>query len=149
MIFWQKEKTLSVEEKEAEGLLGRLGFEIIKRRPKGTIVTKINGQDHMGKVEANYLVTRGKETFVIFIPGSGSSADPTEPALRRRLLELTQAFTVSGALLLDAAQGECHEINFRFPRELTLAGFFRLVIAVFIVAAVVGIIWLLVTLKLI
>ena len=149
MIFWQKQNNLSIEDKEAEGLLGRLGFEIIKRRPKGTIVAKINDKDHMGDVEASFLVARGKEKFVVFVPGSGSSVDPTEPALRRRLLELTQAFSGCQALLLDVAQGEAQEVSFRFPREMTLEGFFRFLIAVCIIAGVIGIIWLLTSLKLI
>jgi hypothetical protein len=126
-----------------------LCLEILERRPKAVVITKIDGKDHMGEVEANYLVARGKEKLIVFVPGVGSSADATEPALRRRLLELTQAFSVSGALLLDMSQGEGHQITFHFPRETGLAGFFRFMIVLFIIAAIIGIIWVLSTLKLI
>jgi len=135
-------------EKEAEGLLIRNGYEIRSKRPRKTIITKVDGNDHLGYLEADYLVRKNKKDYLVVIKTGEGASDPNDPAFRRKLIELQHVFAPGGLLLLDIASGELALIGFHFPRTLNIDSFFRFFITLFVILVVIGIIWLMVWLKL-
>ncbi len=136
-------------EEEVEGILKRAGYQILGKQQKKTIITKVDGKDHFGYLEADYTVRKGKKTYVVVVKTGEGAADPNEPLLRRKLLEQDYVFSPDGVLLLDLGQGELHDVNFRFPQERNIDVFFRFLIALFIILLVIGIIWVLAVLRLI
>lgn len=135
-------------EKNAEGILRKAGFTILGKRLKETIITNVDGKDHLGYLEADYTVSKNKRKYVVVVHTGEGSPDANEPNFRRTLLEYTRVFSSHDLLVLDLNRGEIHSINFRFPHERNLDFFFRFLIGLFIILLVIGIIWLLVTVKL-
>jgi len=135
--------------KEAEGLLQRAGFAVRDRQVKKTVVTRVDGKEAVGYVEADYLVRKEKQNYVVLAHSSLGDPEPNEPAYRRRLLELERAFAPAKVLVLDLNKGELHRVDYRFPRDWSMETLFNLLIGLFIVAAIIGIIWMLTTLRLI
>jgi hypothetical protein len=132
---------------EVERILQAAGYEIVSRQPKATVITEVNGQEHVGGLEADFLVRKNKEQYLVLVK-QGEGNDPTEPVFRRKLLELDYAFAPSGLLLLDSNEGRLDRVEFSFPRERNLDVFFRGLIWLFIILGGLGIIWLLTTIKL-
>jgi hypothetical protein len=130
----------------AEKLLKRAGFTITGRQVKQTIITRVKGQDHVSCLEVDYIVKKEKQKYTVLVV---ENPEPNATGLRRQLVELERAFAPAKVLLLDPANEEINQVTHQFPREPSLESFFNLFIALFIVAAVIGIIWLLATLKLI
>ena len=136
--------------KDAEALLKRSKYRILNKRPKETIITVINGKEHFGYVEADYLVDKERRKAVAIVHSAGEDADPNEPTLRRRVLECDRAFSPNGGVLVvDLVKGRILKTGFRFPREWNIDMFFRFLIALFIISLIIGIIWIMATLKLI
>ncbi|NQT30370.1 MAG: hypothetical protein HQ596_07345 [Candidatus Saganbacteria bacterium] len=138
----------SFSDKDAETLLKKQGYQILSKRQRETVITKINGKDHFGFVEADYLVRKGRKSYVVMVHFSEGDADPNEQTTRRRLLEYDNVFSAEGLLVLDVNRGEIHDVSFRFPHEKNIDFFFRLLIALFIIGGVIGIIWMLAMLRL-
>lgn len=136
-------------EQEVESFLNRSGYEILSKKQRETVITNIDGKDHLGYLEADYVVRKGKKRFVLVIQSGHSAADPHEPMLRRKLLEYDHVFSPDGLLVLDLSRGELHRVVFRFPYERNIDFFFRFLIAGFIIFSVIGIIWMLAFLRLI
>jgi hypothetical protein len=137
------------ENKEAETILKRAGFELRDRQVKRTVITTVNGQDRVGYVIADYLVRKEKKNFAVVLHSTAEELEPNEANTRRRLIELERAFPSAKMLVLDMKNGSLNTVSFRFPREWGIDGLFNLLIALFIVAAIIGIIWMLATLRLI
>ncbi len=146
-MSWRLPFAKNSPENEAERILRSAGYEIVDRQPKVTIIIGVNGQDHAGYLQADYLVKRAKEKFVVVVK-QGEGNDPTEPIFRRKLLELEHVFAPDGLLLLDLNEGRIDRVEFAFPRERNLDRFFRGLIWLFIILGALGIIWLLVTIRL-
>ncbi|KPJ67601.1 hypothetical protein AMJ44_07205 [candidate division WOR-1 bacterium DG_54_3] len=139
----------SFSEKEVEEFLKRSGFEILGKRQKETVITRVDGKDRFGYIEADYTVRKGRKKYVVVVQSGLEASDPNEPMLRRKLLEFDHVFHPHALLVVDLSRGEIHEVNFRFPYERNIDFFFRFLIALFIIAMVIGIIWMLVQLRLI
>jgi hypothetical protein len=135
-------------EKDAENLLRRAGFQILDKNRKEAVITVINGKDHYGNLEADYIVKKQGKKFVIVVHSGEGSPDANEPNYRRRLLEYDRVFSTSGILILDLNKGQIHRVNFRFPHERNIDFFFRFLVALFIIFGVIGIIWMLTALRL-
>jgi hypothetical protein len=135
-------------EKDAEALLRKAGYQIMGKRQRETVMTRINGQERFGYLEVDYTVRRDKKNFAVLVHGGEGSPDPNEPNLRRRLLECDRVFHPHALLVLDLGKGEVHEVSFHFPHERNIDFFFRFLIGMFIIVMVIGMIWMLVTLKL-
>jgi len=140
---------LKFSEREVEGILDRAGFEILGKQIRKTVITKINGKDHFGFVEADYIVGKGRSKYVVVVKTGEGIADPNEPVMRRRLVEVDGIFSPDGLLLVDADRGEVHRVSFHFPQETNLDKFFRFLIAALVVGLIIGIVWVLTVLKLI
>lgn len=131
----------------SEVLLKSRGYKIVGRNRRASIVVRLDGKEHLGDLTAEYLAEKNGQRYVVWgVKGDGEK-DPTEPALRRRLVELSRAFGLNRILLVDAEAGEIGEVGFAFPRERGLDFYFQFLTGLFIVGAVIGIIWLMVYLK--
>ncbi len=133
---------------ELEKFLRQRGCQILGRDQKESIIVRIDGQEHLGELAADYTVRHGKKNFVVWVKRESGDADPTEPALRRRLSELDRVFGLDGVLIADPAEGSLTEVHFKFPRERGLDFYLQFFSALFIIAAVIGIIWLMVAVRL-
>lgn len=136
------------DEKAVEDLLKKSGYKILGKYVKESIITNIEGKDHFNYLEADYLVEQLKDKYVVVVKTGEGPTDANEATMRRRLLEFHRVFRSKGIILLDPHDAELHRVTFRFPHERNLDFFFNFLVGVFIVATVVGIIWMLVTLKL-
>lgn len=136
-------------EKDAEKLLRKAGFQIMNKKERKTVMTVIDGKEHIGYVEADYIVKKKKRTYIVVVHSGVGEVDPNEPNYRRHLLEHDRVFKPDALLVADLTKGRLHTVQFRFPHEYSLDFFFRFLIAVFIVGLIIGIIWVLATLKLI
>lgn len=137
------------ENKEAEAILKRAGFQLRAKQVKRTVITVVNGRDHVGYVTADYLVRKEKKEFAVAVHFTADEPAPNEAGLRRRLIELERAFAPAKVLVLNLNSGELNTVAFRFPKEWGIDGLFNVLIGLFIVAVIVGIIWVLATLRLI
>jgi len=140
-------QTIGYVERDAENMLAKAGYQIIEKRPRGTVIAKIDGQERFGYLEADYLVAKNKRNFAVLVKTGEGEVDLNEENLRQKLLAYDYAFAPDAMLLLDMNKGELHTVYFRFPREGDMDRFFKFMIALFIVALVIGIIWVLSVLK--
>ena len=139
----------SFSEKEVGAFLEKAGYQILGKRQMETVITKVDGKERFGYVEADFTVKKGRKKYVVVVHSGLGEADPNEPMLRRKLLEYDHVFSPHALLVVDLSRGEIHEVNFRFPYEMNIDFFFRFLIALFIILGVIGIIWILVQLRLI
>jgi len=133
-------------EEEAGKLLLRQGFTILEKQKRTPLIIWVDGKSHLSHVQADFLVQKGKKTYVVEVK-TGQVADPTEPATRRQLLEYDYVYQPDGLLLLDMNLGELHEVDFELPRE-GRENFMTIFLPLFIILFIIGIIWLLIQLKL-
>ena len=133
---------------EVEKLLKKNGFQVLGKKVKGSVIVRFDGRDHYGELEAEYTVRKNGKEYAVLTRSGENDLDPTEPALRRRLIEYDRLFGLKGILIVDQQEGEIHEISFKYPRERGLDFYFQFIVAVFIVFAVIGIIWLMAYIKL-
>jgi len=138
-----------MSQKDAEKLLKRAGFRIKQKKPRKTVMTVIDGKEHVGYLETDYIVRKDKRNYVVMVHSGIGEVDPNEPNYRRHLLEHDRVFKQDALLVVDLTKGRLHTVQFRFPHEYSLDFFFRFLIAVFIISLIIGIIWMLATLKLI
>lgn len=138
----------SFSEEEVAGFLERSGYQVLGKRQRETVMTRVDGKERFGYVEADFTARRGKKKYVVVVHAGTGPADPNEPMLRRKLLEQDRVFRPHAFLVVDLSRGEIHEVNFYFPHERNIDFFFRFLVALFIILAVIGIIWLMVQLRL-
>ncbi|MEA3492928.1 MAG: hypothetical protein U9R38_00920 [Candidatus Margulisiibacteriota bacterium] len=136
-------------EKDAEEILRRSGFDILSRRKKANIITNVNGKDHFGFVEVDYIVRKKKKKYAVAVKAGEGTADANEPVLRRRLIEYEHILALDGLLILDLSRGEINRVTFRFPKDGWLDKFFKIFTVLLAILGVIGIIWMLASIKLI
>lgn len=130
---------------EIERALKRNGFQLLGREQKGTVLINVDGRERLSSLEAEFTARKNGKDYIVV----SSDGDPADPALRRQLVEYQQVFGLYGLLLVNPQDGNIQTIRLRFPRERGLEFYFQFLIAMFIIAFVIGIIWLLANLKLI
>lgn len=140
---------VSYSEKDAEELLHRAGFEILASQEKANVITNINGKDHFGFVEVDYIVRKKKKEYAVVVKAGEGAADANEPILRRRLIEYEHVLSPDGLLVLDLFRGEINRVSFRFPQDGWMDKFFKFFIVLLVILGVIGIIWMLASLRLI
>ncbi len=145
----RQEKLPAFSEKDTEKLLRKAGFQIKSKKERKTVMTVVDGKEHIGYVEADYIVTRKKRTYVVLVHSGVGEVDPNEPNYRRHLLEHDRIFKPNALLVVDLTKGRLHTVQFRFPHEYSIDFLFRFLIAVFMISMIIGIIWMLAALKLI
>ena len=127
----------------------KAGYKILAKNYQAAVIVNIDGKDHYGNLEADFLVQKEKEKYVVMICNGEGSFEANDPSFRRRLLEYDRVFAKDAILLLDLNREELQKITFRFPKERGLEAFFQFLTALFIIFTVIGIIWVLSMLKLI
>lgn len=134
----------------AEKLLKEKNFKVLKKGLQSPFSLLIDGKKHLVISHFDFLVEKEKKKFVVYVHEGTLLADPTDPVLRRKLLEIKNAFKDEGLLLLDLSDRSIQEINFDFSRPFWGGAdrFFQTIILLFIIGVVSGIIWLMVYLKL-
>lgn len=133
---------------EVENFLRRQGCQILGKNQKGIVVVRVEGQDRLGDLFAEYTVKKNGKNYVVVVRRGEGGLDPTEPAVRQRLIELDRVFGLNGILIADPEKSELREILFKFPHERGLDFYFQFFAALFIVVFVIGIIWLMVSVRL-
>lgn len=133
-------------EADAEGLLKRNGYKIIKKQKTAPLVLFVDGKSHLITVAADYIVEKSGKKFVVKVLAE-TDVDFTDPMVLRKLLELKIIFKSYQLLFLDLHAGIIRDIKFEFPKEETEI-LFTVFIAMLIILVIVGIIALMVQVKL-
>jgi len=145
-----KEAEPTEAEKESEDLLQKRGFKILKRGLQAPLLTNVDGKTYSSVSAADFLVEKEKNTFIVRVHGGSISADPTDPSLIRKFIESEAVYQPDGLLLLDLVDKSIQELSFTYPKSsaTVFEGIFRITQILFIMGAILGIIWLMVYLKL-
>lgn len=128
-----------------ERTLKKAGYRILARNQKGSIIINFRGKTHLSTIEAEMLVRKNKKEYVVI---TQAGADPTDPALLRRMVEYEKVFGACGILLVDPNAKEVEEVYLKYPRESGLDFYLQFFGALFIIGLVLAIIWLMVSVKL-
>ncbi|MBI5078929.1 hypothetical protein HZB08_02795 [Candidatus Saganbacteria bacterium] len=131
-----------------ENSLKQAGYQILGKQPKEGIIIRVDGKEHLGSLSADYTARKDGKSYVVVVKKGEGDFDAADPALRRRLIEYDRAFGLNGVLLIDPEEGEIHKIGFKFPRERNFDFYLQFAAALFIISAVIGIIWLLARVRL-
>lgn len=133
---------------EQEAYLTKSGFKVLARKPKAMVITRVSGKDHLGKLEAEYLVSRDNHQYIVIVQHGEGALDPSDPIVRRRLVEFDRAFNYHGVILFNPHESQLQIVNFRFVREKGwLDLFFQFLMFGLAIAVVAGIIWLMIYIK--
>ncbi|MBU0629447.1 MAG: hypothetical protein KKC80_00825 [Candidatus Margulisbacteria bacterium] len=134
---------------EHESFLAKSGFKVLSRKPRAMVIANVDGKDHLGKLEADYMLSRDNRHYIAIVQQGEGALDPSDPIIRRRLVEFDRAFNCHGVVLLNPHEGVLHVIRYRFVVEKGLLDrVFQFLMITFFVAVVIGAIWLMVYLKL-
>ena len=133
---------------DSENFLRKRGFQLLGKDQKEVVVVRVDGKDHLGELAADFTVKKNKKNYVVWLKKETGDIDPTEPAWRRRLIELDRVFGLNGILIVDPAGGTVNEVVFKYPRERGLDFYFQFLGALLVIALVLGIIWLMVAVRL-
>ena len=99
-------------EREAEHLLGRLGFAVIARQVGIEWAIACDGEDHLVELRADLLVERDGRRYVAEVKTGISAPLLTNAATRRQLLEYCVAYQVDSVLLVDVEAASVREVSF-------------------------------------
>lgn len=137
-------------EKEGEAILEKRGFKILEKRLSSPVITLVSGKSHMAESTADFLAEKERKKYLVHLHGGSISADLNDPALRRKLIENEVVYQPDGLILVDLVDKSLQEISFEFPktRYSFIEKFFRIIQIAFVMAVVLGIIWLMAYLKL-
>jgi hypothetical protein len=93
-------------------LLTRAGYRVLDTEVTATGRVLVDGESRDYRVRADAIVKRGFRRYVAEFKGGAESAAVENRSTRRQLLEYSVLFDVSGVLLVDAARGAVHRIEF-------------------------------------
>lgn len=126
-------------EEDAGELLKKKGYRILEKKKRETIITYVNGEPHMSYVEADYLVAKNGKTYVAEVK-TGNCTDPTDPTVRRQLLEYDYVYSPDGLLLVDMVERAIHVVDFDFPRPFreNIFSRFLLLATIFLVVFIIA-----------
>ncbi|OGC23518.1 hypothetical protein A3J90_01165 [candidate division WOR-1 bacterium RIFOXYC2_FULL_37_10] len=147
--FLSKKKLLTPADcnsRDAEDFLKKRGFQIVEKKRQSSVVVYVNGKGHLNTEAADFIVERDRKRYVVKVVNE-IGVDPTEPAMRRKLIEFSKLFPGLEILLLNLNGGELQEIKLKFPKSETEL-LFTVFVASFIVLGIVALVVLLVQLKL-
>ncbi len=103
-----------VGEAEAAALLEARGYAIVGAQVAATYAVRVDDEETLAGVRADYVVRKGGLTFVVEVKTGAVAPRIATTATRRQLLEYRVAFDVDGVLLLDAEAGRLQAVT--FPR---------------------------------
>lgn len=143
----KKNNKIEFDEKKVENLLKKHGWEIINKKPKGSMAININGKEHFACFEPAFLVKKGKEECIVHIV-EDQDFEVLDPKHRMKLIETVGFFPGKSLLAINPQTEEMQTIKLSFLKEKKLDGLFNFVLAFFIIFSVVIIVWLLAAIKL-
>jgi len=129
-------------------LLKRHGYQILGKNQRELVEMTIEGRAQLGELVADFTVAKKGKRYAVCGVRSEGESDPTLPALRDRLIAFDRAFGLNGVILADWQNERLQTIALRYPRERGLEFYFQFLAALFVLAFVIGIIWLMVAVKL-
>ncbi|MFK7989150.1 MAG: PD-(D/E)XK nuclease family protein [Sandaracinaceae bacterium] len=109
-------------EQEAERLLQKRGYRVLRRQPTRVLRYTLDGAAVDVTVRADLLAERGGRRFLVEVKTGRTAPRLKTAETRRQLLEYAHAFDVHGVLLVNADAGTVHRIGLpaRRRRPLTL-----------------------------
>jgi hypothetical protein len=99
-------------EKRAVKLLEKAGYTIEADQAPGEVRVEVDGKVQAFKLRADFMVTCKGKRYVVETKGGKTAASLGTATTRRQLLEYAIAYDTDGVLLVDAARGEVHTIDF-------------------------------------
>ena len=99
-------------ESKAADLLAQHGYVLEKTQISGHIEVRVDGVASRYPVRADGVATRGDRRYVVEIKGGMESARISNRTTRRQLLEYAVAAETDAVVLVDAARGKVHVIEF-------------------------------------
>ena len=99
-------------EEIAMDLLERAGFEIVEVQPTSVALADVDGIRRSFELRADALVRKRGQDFLVEIKGTNASADLSNRATRRQLLEYATAYDVEACLLVNAERGTIQVVSF-------------------------------------
>ncbi|MDA3864703.1 MAG: hypothetical protein PF689_12645 [Deltaproteobacteria bacterium] len=111
-------------EVKAEKLLKKAGWHIIKRQPKKKGKLVLDGQELEYKVQADFLVEKGKIRAIVEVKTGKSALKPATGKVRRQLFEYYHLYQEDKLIFVDAPAGKLVEVA--FPEAGTINKFHRI-----------------------
>lgn len=104
-------------EAAARKFLESEGYTILAVQERVPIVTKVNGKPHKSHIQADLIVQKGKDIFVVDVKTGDVAKKPASPDNRRQLLEYYLVYRPDGVLVLDMDEKNLYRLEFdiRFP----------------------------------
>ena len=124
--YFAKRRVLKAGRAEiaARKFLESEGYTILAVQERVPIVTKVNGKPHKSHIQADLIVQKGKEIFVVDVKTGEVAKKPASPDNRRQLLEYFLVYRPDGVLVLDMDQQKLYrlefDIKFPTPKKLDL-----------------------------
>ena len=134
-------------EEEAEEFLKKNGYKIIEKKKKATVMTNIDGKDHVGYVVCDYIVKKGRKIYVAEVKSGQVGVNPNEPSTRRQLLEYDYVYNPDGLLLVNMLDQQIHEVSFYFPKFTSDNLIIKLALGALAILFVVVIVWMMIQLR--
>ncbi|AEG61277.1 hypothetical protein [Desulforamulus ruminis] len=97
----------------ARKFLSSEGYKILSVQERVPVVTKINGKSHKSHIQADLIVQKGKEVFVVDVKTGQVAQQPNSPEIRRQLLEYYLVYQTDGVLVLDMDQKKLYRMEFQ------------------------------------
>lgn len=88
------------------------GYTILSVQERVPIVTKINGKATSSHIQADLIVQKGKQVFVVDVKTGGGAQKPSSPDNRRQLLEYYLVYRTDGVLVLDMDNKKLYRMEF-------------------------------------
>lgn len=102
-------------ERQAEKLLGKLGYTICERQAATTWTITCDGAAHEVSLRADLIVMRSGKRFVAEVKTGRTAPQMTTASTRRQLLEYRVAYQVDGVLLVDVEAARVVHVAFPLP----------------------------------
>lgn len=133
---------------EASKILKKSGYRILSRDAKEMVSVNIGEKKHLGVLRVDFIAKKNGKSYVAAVLSGEAPADPTDPDLRKTLIEYDRVFGLDGILLVNTAAGTIERVSFNYPKDRGIDFYFQFAMGLFIIAGIIGIIWLMVQLRL-
>lgn len=124
----------------ARKFLEEEGYRVLAVQERVPVVTKMNGKPHKSHIQADLIVQKGKEIFVVDVKTGQVAQQPNSPEIRRQLLEYFLIYRTDGVLVLDMGNKKLYRMEFQIkypsPQGMKVAPYFACFLAGVILALI-------------
>lgn len=92
--------------------LEKEGFELIEEQASRNWVVRVNDDEEIVRLSADWLVERAGKRYVVEVKTGKRAPSIRNSATRRQMLEYLCAYEVDGVILMDMESGELVEVEF-------------------------------------